>query len=337
MNILLTSIGRRSYLVRYFQKALAGHGRVVVTNMYDDTPGMYAGDVAIKVPASYEPDYLPILLQICRDHDIGMLFSLHDMDVTYLSHHKDAFREIGVIPVIAEAWFADICFDKYQTIQFLQKLGLPYCAACLSLGNTKTMLQAGELTYPLIVKPRTGFGSIGLSIVDNDQELASAFEHLQRNLGQTLISNSQGFESDSAIMIQQFVQGQEYGVDVINDLEGQTAAVFVEHKAAMRAGETDMAMIVNNPLLEELGKQIGQAVKHPGVLDLDVIVRDGKPYVLEMNPRFGGHYPFAHLAGADIPAALIAWAGGEEPDPSWLKVELGVRGYKDLVPRRIAD
>jgi carbamoyl-phosphate synthase large subunit len=47
-----------------------------------------------------------------------------------------------------------------------------------------------------------------------------------------------------------------------------------------------------------------------------------------MNPRFGGGYPFSHVAGANLPAALIAWVKGETPDTSWLKVNKGVRSSK---------
>lgn len=49
---------------------------------------------------------------------------------------------------------------------------------------------------------------------------------------------------------------------------------------------------------------------------------------------FTGDYPFHHIAGANIPAALLAWAKGQEPDASWLQAEIGVRGFKDLVPAR---
>lgn len=70
------------------------------------------------------------------------------------------------------------------------------------------------------------------------------------------------------------------------------------------------------------------------MLDVDIIkTPDNKVYLLEMNPRFGGHYPFAHLAGANIPAAIIAWTQGKEVDPKWLRPKIGVHGYKDLVPR----
>lgn len=333
-NLLISCAGRRSYLVEYFQEALAGAGKVVAANLIADAPAMLVADEAVIVPASHEPDYVPRLLEICREHKISMLLSAHDLDTVCLAGHKREFEAIGVVPVIADPEFARIAYDKYLTIDFLTEHGFANCPAALDLDRALEMLVVGDMRYPVIVKPRTGFGSIGLSIAHDEQDLRNAFRQLRRTIQQTPIIHSEGYRLQDSIMIQQFVSGQEYGIDVVNDLNGKLAAVFVEKKLGMRSGETDKAVIVADKLLQELGENIGRASKHPGVLDLDVIVSDGVAYVLEMNARFGGHYPFAHLAGANVPAALIAWAEGREVNPDWLTVEPGAWGYKDLRPTR---
>ena len=87
----------------------------------------------------------------------------------------------------------------------------------------------------------------------------------------------------------------------------------------MRRGETDRAITIADPRLEALGAVIGRSLKHVGNLDCDVFDVGGAYHVLEMNPRFGGGYPFSHTAGANLPAALIAWADEKQPDPDWLK------------------
>jgi carbamoyl-phosphate synthase large subunit len=65
-----------------------------------------------------------------------------------------------------------------------------------------------------------------------------------------------------------------------------------------------------------------------------VFFANGAVSVLEMNCRFGGGYPFAHLAGANFPAAVVAWLAHREPRPEWLRARPGTTGIKAIQPRR---
>lgn len=78
----------------------------------------------------------------------------------------------------------------------------------------------------------------------------------------------------------------------------------------MRAGETDKAMSVIDPEFEVLGKKISENLKHIGNLDCDVFKSKDNLYVLELNPRFGGGYPFSHEAGINTAAIYIEWLLG---------------------------
>ena len=60
-----------------------------------------------------------------------------------------------------------------------------------------------------------------------------------------------------------------------------------------------------------------------GNLDCDVLERDGLYYVLELNPRFGGGYPFSQEAGVNMPKAIIEWLKGNQIDISILQPTYG--------------
>lgn len=78
-------------------------------------------------------------------------------------------------------------------------------------------------------------------------------------------------------------------------------------------------------------KKISELSKHIGNLDLDLFLCNGKNYVLEMNARFGGGYPFSHLAGVNLPLAIIKWANREEVDVnSILKEKDNIVGHKNI-------
>ena len=65
-----------------------------------------------------------------------------------------------------------------------------------------------------------------------------------------------------------------------------------------------------NPGIEKIGRAIGTNLKHIGSLDCDILEKDGEFFVLELNPRFGGGYPFSHEAGVDTPSIYLSWLSG---------------------------
>ena len=135
------------------------------------------------------------------------------------------------------------------------------------------------------------------------------------------MSKYNAFDIDNCVIIQEKALGEEYGLDVVNDLEGNYVTTFVKHKLVMRSGETDIAETKKINELEKLGKNIGEKLKHRGNLDMDVFWDKSNPIILELNARFGGGYPASHIAGANIPKAYIAWASKQEPMEEWFKIK----------------
>lgn len=336
MNVLLTSVGRRSYLVRYFQDALQGRGRVVATNSVADAPGMQAADSAYVVPSAGKGDYIERILEICQKERIGLLCSLHDWEGPFLTENIEKFRENGVLATVSSPEIMKICLDKGKTAGFCQKNGILTPKCCGNLDEAVVRLENGELSFPVMIKPRRGQGSIELYQVESLRDLHLMWDWAGRRLegyaSNHLLMDAKG----GGLLVQEVVPGVEYGLDVVNDLNGNFVCCFVKRKYAMRAGETDVAETVHDPSLEALGAKIGRTLRHVGVLDMDVMVDGRGAWVLEMNARFGGHYPFSHEAGANIPAALLAWAEGKEANPDWLRVQLGVRCCKDIALVRLS-
>jgi carbamoyl-phosphate synthase large subunit len=106
------------------------------------------------------------------------------------------------------------------------------------------------------------------------------------------------------------MNGKEYGMDIVNDFEGNYYGTFVREKVNMRSGETDKAASVIDKRFDEIGEIISKHLKHVGSLDCDVFIAGNKLHVLELNPRFGGGYPFSHEAGINTAAIYIEWLKG---------------------------
>jgi len=103
----------------------------------------------------------------------------------------------------------------------------------------------------------------------------------------------------------------------------------------MRAGETDIAEIVENDDFLSIAKNISQNLRHIANLDVDCFkLKDGSVIVLEMNCRFGGQYPFSHIAGVNFPKQIIEWIEGKPTNFQLITPKVGIRSCKDLLPVR---
>jgi carbamoyl-phosphate synthase large subunit len=328
MNVMLTSAGRRNYLVQYFRKALKGCGKVVAVDANENAPAMSEADLSIIVPTYDVAYYVEILLSLCEDNDIGLLLPLNDLELPILAKERSRFQKIGTFPVVSSPDVIDICFDKWKTTNFLREHGIPCPLTYTSLDVALMALDKQELIFPLVVKPRWGSGSIGVQIVRDREELRLSYSLLRRRLSQTILGTASEADPNHNVLIQECLLGEEYGLDVVNDFEGNYVTTFVKQKLGMRAGETDRAKTVDSTILRGLGERIGRILGHIGNLDCDVFVGPDTFGVLEMNPRFGGGYPFSHAAGANLPAAFLSWADGRKPNQKWLSVDSNIISSK---------
>jgi carbamoyl-phosphate synthase large subunit len=289
MSVLLSCVGRRGYIAEFF-RALLSKGEVIIGTA--NTPwnvGFRSCDVNYLVPSIGDPEYIPTLLNICEKHSVRLVLSFLDGDIGALAAARSQFLERGTIPLITSDTTNAICLDKWNTFCFLKEHGFPCPTTFRDLETVRKSLDSGEISFPLIVKPRRGSASINVFTAHSPAELEVFFNYAEE------------------MIVQPKLNAIEYGVDVCSHLtSGEVLAVVVKRKITMRSGETDKAMIVDNPKIEELARRLGGALKVPGPLDIDILEVDGTPYILEMNPRFGGGYPLSHLAGANFPAIIMA-------------------------------
>lgn len=317
MNILFTCAGRRTYLLKYFKENMQEGDKIVATDMQLSAPALQAADVKLQVPAVYAENYIDRTLNICKEFAIDALISLNDLELPILAEQKERFEALGVKVIVSNPQVIDVAFDKYKTAQWVESLGLNAPKTYIRLADAKTAIATEKVCFPLFLKPRWGSGSIGLETVEDLEELEEIYEQLFKKIKKTILATAS--VGDEYIMIQEKLTGKEYGLDVMNDLEGNFMAVSVKQKLAMRAGETDKAITVDLPEVREIGATIGRNLKHIGNLDVDVMQRANGDYcVLELNPRFGGGFPFSYEAGVNLPKAIIEWLKGNTIDKSLL-------------------
>ena len=328
MNILITSVGRRAYLVKYF-KEVEGVKEVHVSNSDDLSVAFKYADKSVVSPLIYDKTYILFLLDYCQENKIDILISLFDIDLLVLARNKEKFARIGTKVIVSSPEITDICNDKWKTYLYLKENGFNVPQTFLNLQSTMSAITKGKLNYPIIVKPRFGCGSISMAVAEDEQSLLYLYNQTVRTVNRSYLKYESTGEEDKVIF-QECLQGQEYGADIINDLEGHFVNTVVKKKIAMRAGETDIAELCDQPEIVTTAEKLGKLTGHIANMDCDLFLVDGKAYILELNARFGGGYPFSHMGGCNLPQAIVSWCRGETVDKLLLTAKTGIRGYKEL-------
>lgn len=282
MNILILSCGTRDKVVQYFKEAFAGEGRVIATDCNPYAPALYEADAHYIVPRITEPGYMDIIFDICRKEEIRGVLSLIDPELSLLAKHERQFEELKVTVIGSAYELCERTLNKWEMYCWMKEHGYPCAKTYKDLESFYQAVEKKEISYPVFVKPMKGSASLQIARAD-DQEMAEFL-----------------FHHGDKMIIQEFMTGQEIGVDCYIDmLSGEVVSVFTKKKLVMRAGETDKAVSFKK---QELFDEVERFVLENGFkgqIDIDIFEKDGIYYFSEVNPRFGGGYPHAYACGAD--------------------------------------
>ncbi len=294
MNILILSAGTRNKVVRYFKEAVGKEGRVIATDCSNLAPAVYEADTFYLVPRITEEGYLEQILDICKKESIDGVFSLIDPELSLLAKEKEKFLAIGTTPVISPYELVETCFDKYKMYQMLCGMQIPTGKCYIDKHDFYQAVERGEISYPVFVKPVRGSASININKVFGSKEIEVLFD-----------------EYDD-LMIQEYMNGTEYGADVYVDMvTGRCTSVFLKEKIKMRAGETDKSVSVKDSALFAMLEAFVEKCGFRGMIDIDIFKINDTYYISEVNPRFGGGYPHAYACGVNLPAQVLRNLRGE--------------------------
>ncbi len=144
VGVLLTGVGKRYDIV----SAFAQHATVVAADPNPLAPAQYAAHHRAAVPRIEDPDYVPVLRELCERYGVGAVVPLTDLDIEVLARARRA----GELPAfVPDPDIAHATFDKYEAHLLLTRLGLP---------SPPTVLPGEAVqSYPVMIKPRQGSGA----------------------------------------------------------------------------------------------------------------------------------------------------------------------------------
>lgn len=282
INILILSAGTRNKVVQYFRKVFAGKGNVIATDMSNLAPALYDADKYYIVPRMTAPNYLDVILDICKKEKITGVLSLIDPELSLLAENVRKFEAVGTKVIGSSYELCEMALDKFQMYNWLTEHNYKCAKSYMDKDAFYADVEAGKISYPVFVKPARGSASIAISKVYDKETVDLLFAH------------------DEGLMIQEFLDGQEIGADVYIDiLSKEIVSIFTKKKIKMRAGETDKAVSFKDDKLFTLIEKFVSEAGYIGQIDIDIFEINGEYYISEVNPRFGGGYPHAYESGCD--------------------------------------
>ena len=286
-NILILSCGTRDLLVRYFKKA--DFDQVIGADCSELAPALYEADQYYIIPRMTEEGYFDAILEICRKEKITAILPLQEDELNLISENRMIFEREGIRTIVSPLETLQICRDKYRFFEHMKKHQIPVLNSYIDLAEFEKVYETGKITFPVFVKPVRGAGSVGAMKVSCMELLKALFQY-----------------SEEPLLIQEFCNGREFGIDVYVDLvSGEVVDVFMKEKLRMRAGETEKSVTSNDPELKEFIGRVASTLKLSGPIDMDVFKKDGTFYLSEINPRFGGGFPHAYACGVDTPSYIL--------------------------------
>lgn len=287
MNILIPNIGRKSYLVDFIKKTDFG-GKVYVSDCDVTAAALYSDCdefFILPKPVNDEKKYIDELLNLCWKKDINIIIPVIDPEVDILSRYREVFSQHGIMVPVSSPKVLEICFNKIKMNEFLESKLFSVIKTFTAINAFRSAHEQGQISFPVFIKPVLGSGSIDSTVVHSIEHLMVLFRE--------------------GMIIQEYLVGEEYGVDIFNDEFLQPVRIVIKRKLSMRSGETDKAItVIDAGILKEM-KRLAQELGHFGPLDCDLLKTKDKIFILDLNPRLGGGYPATHMAGVNFVDLMI--------------------------------
>ncbi|MCR4655889.1 MAG: ATP-grasp domain-containing protein [Lachnospiraceae bacterium] len=296
LNVLILSAGRRVELVKCFKNArdrLRINGTVVAGDASSLAPALYYADEHIIFPRIDSGRYVEAVIEACRRFEISLIVPTIDTELLLLSKEKEYIeKESGARLLVSEHSVIEICRDKRNTQRFMEENGflVPHL-------YTKKELEAGNVNFPLFIKPIDGSSSIDTYKAENSEELSSALLRVRNP------------------MVQDYMEGEEYTVDVFLDFSSEIISLVPRLRIAVRSGEIAKGKIVKDSMIEADVKRLMSALKPIGHITVQLRKTSRGVEYIEINPRFGGGAPMSIMAGADSCEYLYRLLMGETLKP----------------------
>ncbi len=283
---------------------------VIAADGCADAPGLKYADKAVVVNITSEED----MLEVARKEQIdGVIHPCSEVAMNVMGRIND---EMGLSGISRET--AIRATNKHLMRQAFEKGGAPSpWSTCFDYTEDAWKLYSETDTKDMILKPSRNSGSRGIAKISKG---------LSRDEFNELFERSKNESRDKTVMLEQFVEGPEFSVEIIvwnkiphiltvTDKKTTEAPYFVElgHNQPSCFPEKDVEEIKQAAYKGVIALGLDNCAAHA-----EIKLQDGKAYIMEIGARLGGDFistELTHLStGIDMVAAAVNVALGVEPN-----------------------
>lgn len=260
----------------------AGYAAIIINS----NPETVSTDFSVSDKLYFEPlTFEDVMNVIDLEHPIGVVVQFGGQTAINLAQ---ALHDAGVHILGTTLTDLNRAEDREEFNQVIQTLGLPQPAGKTALTTTDAIAAANSLGYPVLIRPSYVLGGRGMEVVYSEPELRDYIDRAVK------ISNHH------PVLIDSYLQGQEAELDLISD--GTTVVIpgIMQHieRAGVHSGDS---MAVYPP--QSLSPTVQAAMVHDavalahalstvGIMNVQFVIHDNVPYVIEVNPRASRTVPF---------------------------------------------
>lgn len=294
ITVLITSASRKVSLVKAFKEALKkeGGGKVIATENNPFSPALFFADAHYLLPKDSEKNFLGEVISICKKNKVNLIVPTRDEELVVFAKNKEKLHKEGVTVAVSPALSIAICQDKLKFFEFCQSnhIASPHV-------YNREDAKEGKLPYPLFINGRVSKASKNAFLVHNKKELEAYLAIIEKPV------------------IQEYLQGKEYTVDVFSDFEGNVVSIVPRERIKIFGGESFVSKTFNHKQLITESLRLAKALQLIGHSTIQCFFDGKKVVFIEVNPRYGGAANLGFAAGANTPRFMVKLLKGKKLSP----------------------
>lgn len=311
MRILVTAIGSMSAECTISKLRESGH-YVVGCDIYPAEWHVESKlcDAFHQAPRATDVEaYLHFLLDVCKQHGLGYVIPLTDLEIDILNLCRAHFESRGIVLCMQPAEVLAVARDKYRLFQQFT------ADSMVSTPQTCLLSEpAADMAYPCIAKPCNGRSSEGL--------IRNATEEQVRAI-----------ENKDAYILQEQLDGPIITVDYCrSSAHGTDAAVPRQELLRTKNGAGLTVQIMDSPEIIRQVSHIGRTLGINGCVNMEFIQHDGRHYLIDINPRFSAGVAFSVLSGYDmVNNHMNCFLGNPIGTPPVIREKIIIKKYQEVI------